>query len=317
MEKAEEEVRKSNRSSSDGDSSKGNTTATVPKPRPPAPPTFASRLKQNASSSSSSSSSTASAAPAPAPLTVKLLNLSSPTHRDFLFNASSERHSFEDAAALRAFMLSHARFSMSARAALAAAAAANKSYGSADKTSDLAAGFDMWSRGPSPALTQREWIDFYSAIHRTGARAYWYIARRGGGKGAAAPECCSVLAPGLVEIAKALPPQLGQKPISMPLDEAIADAVRFDADGDGVESSALLVESSNGDNDGSIGTSSALSGDNSSSNSNSNRNKDNSNVVGVNGKNAAALTHIDILEYGIMRLGTMCNALPPIQSLGH
>lgn len=74
---------------------------------------------------------------------VRLLNLTARRHRDLHFNASKEKNSFEDAAALRAFMISHARYSMTLRAALAAAAAANKSYGSAGMTSDLAAGFDL------------------------------------------------------------------------------------------------------------------------------------------------------------------------------
>jgi len=178
-------------------------------------------------------------------------------------------------------MIGHAHSSMTLRAALAAAAAANKSYGPGDKSfSDLAAGFNLWSRGPSPAVTQREWIDFYSAIQRTGARAYWQIARGAGG-GAAAPECCAVLAPGLVEIARVLPPQLGQAPIALPLERAIADAVLFDADGDGVEVP--------------LANSSSSSGSSSSS------------------RNVAALTSIDILEFGIMRLGTLCNATRPVQ----
>jgi hypothetical protein len=213
-------------------------------------------------------------------------------------------------------MISHARYSMTLRAALAAAAAANKSYGSAGMTSDLAAGFDLWSRDTSPVVTQREWINFYSDIYRTGARAYWLIAKRAG-KDAVAPECCTVLAPGLVEIAKVIPSQLGQAPIALPLDRAIADAVRFDADGDGVESSELLQTASNSSSSssslstGSINRSSSSS---SSGNSNSNGNKE---IIVVIEKYAAGLTNVDILEYGIMRLGTLCNALRPVQSLGH
>jgi hypothetical protein len=205
-------------------------------------------------------------------------------------------------------MISHARYSMTLRAALAAAAAANKSYGSAGMTSDLAAGFDLWSRNTSPVVTQREWINFYSDIYRTGARAYWLIAKRAG-KDAVAPECCTVLAPGLVEIAKVIPSQLGQAPIAF--------AVRFDADGDGVESSELLQTASNSSSSssslstGSINRSSSSS---SSGNSNSNGNKE---IIVVIEKYAAGLTNVDILEYGIMRLGTLCNALRPVQSLGH
>ena len=213
-------------------------------------------------------------------------------------------------------MISHARYSMTLRAALAAAAAANKSYGSAGMTSDLAAGFDLWSRDTSPVVTQREWINFYSDIYRTGARAYWLIAKRAG-KDAVAPECCTVLAPGLVEIAKVIPSQLGQAPIALPLDRAIADAFRFDADGDGVESSELLQTASNSSSSssslstGSINRSSSSS---SSGNSNSNGNKE---IIVVIEKYAAGLTNVDILEYGIMRLGTLCNALRPVQSLAH
>jgi hypothetical protein len=221
---------------------------------------------------------------------------------------------FEDAAALRAFMISHARYSMTLRAALAAAAAANKSYGSADKTSDLAAGFDLWSRETSPVVTQREWINFYSDIYRTGARAYWLIAKRAG-KDAVAPECCTVLAPGLVEIAKVIPSQLGQAPIALPLDRAIADAVRFDADGDGVESSELLQTASNSSSSSSSSLSTgSINRSSSSSSGNSNGNKE---IIVLIEKYAAGLTNVDILEYGIMRLGTLCNALRPVQSLGH
>lgn len=85
-------------------------------------------------------------------------------------------------------MLTHANFSMSARAALAAAAAAGMSYASGS-AADLAPGFDVWSRGASPELTQKEWVDFYAAVHRTGARAYWTIGKRAG-PGAVSPECC-------------------------------------------------------------------------------------------------------------------------------
>jgi len=193
-------------------------------------------------------------------------------------NATSSRFSvpssFDGAAALRSFMLSHANFSMTARAALAAAAAAGMSFGDAARgVADLAPAFDLWSRGPSPEVTQREWVDFYAAVHRTGARAYWKIGKRAG-PGAVAPECCGekkevfsflfsgllslssdapaknslvlslsltspkinkktgILAPGLVEIARALPPQWGSPPIALPLARAEADAVRFDSDGD-------------------------------------------------------------------------------------
>lgn len=125
------------------------------------------------------------------------------------------------------------------------------------------------------------------------------------------------MAPGLVEIAKVIPSQLGQAPIALPLDRAIADAVRFDADGDGVESSELLQTASNSSSSssslstGSINRSSSSS---SSGNSNSNGNKE---IIVVIEKYAAGLTNVDILEHGIMRLGTLCNALRPVQSLGH
>jgi hypothetical protein len=31
----------------------------------------------------------------------------------------------------------------------------------------------------------------------------------------------------------------------------------------------------------------------------------------------AALTHIDLLEWGILRLGTLCDALPPVKEHRH
>ena len=121
-------------------------------------------------------------------------SLLTPAHRNAsaLSNATSSHFSvpssFDGSAALRSFMLSHANFSMSARAALAAAAAAGMSYASGN-LADLAPAFDQWSRGRSPELTQKEWVDFYSAVYRTGARAYWTIGKRAG-PGAVAPECC-------------------------------------------------------------------------------------------------------------------------------
>ena len=113
------------------------------------------------------------------------------TNASALSNSSTSLYaasSFDDSAALRSFMLSHANFSMTARAALAAAAAAGMSYASGS-AADLAPGFDMWSRGSDPGLTQKEWVDFYAALHRTAARAYWTIGKRAGA-GAVAPECC-------------------------------------------------------------------------------------------------------------------------------
>jgi len=96
--------------------------------------------------------------------------------------------SFDESAALRSFMLSHANFSMSARASLAAASAAGMSFASGS-AADLAPGFDIWSRGPDPSLTQQEWVNFYSTVHKMGARAYWTIGKRAGSE-AVAPECC-------------------------------------------------------------------------------------------------------------------------------
>lgn len=214
-------------------------------------------------------------------------------------------------------MLSHANFSMSARAALAAAAAAGMSYASGS-VADLATGFDVWSRGSDSELTQKEWIDFYSAVHRTGARAYWTIGKRAG-EGAVAEECCGeskffhlffdfffprgfdgenshffcrertheknektgVLVPGLVEIAKTVPPRMGMPAIALPLARAEADGVRFDSDGDGIGEEGF----------------------------HDHRND--------NGTAEAALTHVDIMEWGILRLGTLCDALPPMKAMGH
>ena len=82
-----------------------------------------------------------------------------------------------------------------------------------------------------------------------------------------------VLGPGLVEIAKELPPQWGAPPVALSLERARADAVRFDSDGDGTMSEEKWDE--------------------------------------------AALTHIDIMEWGILRLGTLCDALPPVKAMGH
>ena len=96
--------------------------------------------------------------------------------------------SFDESAALRSFMLSHANFSMSARASLAAASAAGMSFASGS-AADLAPGFDIWSRAPDPSLTQQEWVNFYSTVHKMGARAYWTIGKRAGSE-AVAPECC-------------------------------------------------------------------------------------------------------------------------------
>ena len=84
-----------------------------------------------------------------------------------------------------------------------------------------------------------------------------------------------VLAPGLVEIAKELPPQWGAAPVPLTLERAEADAVRFDCDGDG---DGPMTESR---------------------------------------WDEAALTHIDLLEWGILRLGTLCDALPPVKENGH
>ena len=271
-------------------------------------------------------------------------SLLTPQHRNASAssNSTSSRFSipssFDGSAALRSFMLSHANFSMTARASLAAASAAGMSYASGN-IADLAPAFDVWSRGASPEVTQKEWIDFYAAVHRTGARAYWTIGQRAG-PGAVAPECCGarvfsvlfcfwllsrrlsltrlqnslflffllffsnttrekktgVLSPGLVEIAKVLPPQWGAAPILLPIGRAEADAVRFDSDGDGdgVEGSELsLLPQGSGSNSSSNGNATAA------------------------GHAEAALTHVDILEWGILRLGTLCDALPPVKAMGN
>lgn len=75
----------------------------------------------------------------------------------------------------------------------------------------------------------------------------------------------------------------------MTLDRAEADAVRFDCDGDGIEASALSPSSEGG---------------NSSAN------------AAAAGSDEAALTHVDIMEWGILRLGTLCDALPPVKAMG-
>ena len=90
-------------------------------------------------------------------------------------------------------------------------------------------------------------------------------------------------------------------PISLTLGRAEADAVRFDSDGDGVEASELSLPPGFG------------SGNSSSSSSSS---SSDSNATAA-GSDQAALTHVDILEWGILRLGTLCDALPPVKAMGH
>lgn len=92
-----------------------------------------------------------------------------------------------------------------------------------------------------------------------------------------------------------LPPQWGSPPIALPLARAEADAVRFDSDGDGVED----LELSTPVNSGSSGSSGS------------------GNSTAAAGRDEAALTHVDILEWGILRLGTLCDALPPVRAMGN
>ena len=72
--------------------------------------------------------------------------------------------------------------------------------------------------------------------------------------------------------------------------------MRFDSDGDGdgVEGSELsLLPQGSGSNSSSNGNATAA------------------------GHDEAALTHVDILEWGILRLGTLCDALPPVKAMGN
>lgn len=202
------------------------------------------------------------------------------------FSYAAPAHSaFEEAAALRSFMLQYARYSDTSRASLAASAIANRSGNrySNNNALDLAFSFNLWDRGADPGVTQREWVSFFSAVYSTGARAYWQIAKGSGVPGAAAPECCSVLAPGLVEIARVLPQQFGQAPIELSLEAAELEAVRFDAGGQGVEETGVFSSSSN------------------ATTSNSGE------VAAV-----AALSAIDLMFWGWMKLGTLCGARPPL-----
>ena len=84
---------------------------------------------------------------------------------------------------------------------------------------------------------------------------------------------------------------MGMPPVALQLGRAEADAVRFDCDGDGVESSELPPGDGKGDS-----------------------NSSSSNEAGTN---EAALTHVDILDWGILRLGSLCDALPPVKAMGH
>ncbi len=269
--------------------------------------------------------------------------------QDAAASASSNFTSFvydqptvDDSAALRSFMISQANFTMSARAALAAAAAAGMSYASGS-ASDLSAGFDVWSRGANHELTQKEWVDFFATVHSTGARAYWTIGKRAG-PGAVTPECCGerressvflqffcflqifltqsfsppkltlllfpfslsllpqtpnmkpgVLAPGLVEIAKVIPQHWGASPIALPVERAEADAVRFDCDGDGTKAPALPIPVRGGSSDDKgTATYSAATAE---------------------GRDEAALTYMDLLQWGILRLGVFCDVLAPVNAM--
>ena len=82
--------------------------------------------------------------------------------------SSTSSPSFDDSAALRSFMLSHANFSMSARAALAAAPPQGCPIASGS-AADLAPGFDVWSRGPDPSNSpRRSGLTFIATVHRRG-----------------------------------------------------------------------------------------------------------------------------------------------------
>lgn len=74
---------------------------------------------------------------------------------------------------------------------------------------------------------------------------------------------------------------MGMPAVVLPLARAEADAVRFDSDGDGI---------------GDEGSHEHLTTD---------------------GTTEAALTHVDIMEWGVLRLGTLCDALPPVKAIGY
>ena len=78
--------------------------------------------------------------------------------------------------------------------------------------------------------------------------------------------------------------------------------MRFDSDGEGVQASdlPLLPPGSGG---GGSGSGSSGSGSNGG-------------TATAAGRDKAALTDVDLLEWGILRLGSLCDALPPVKWTG-